>query len=282
MGRVNCSYCGKEYSKNNRHINENRKFGHNFYCSPLCQYTFKNKRVEFSCEKPGCNKKFKRTPKNISSHNYCSRSCAASINNIRYPKRMEKIRKCICCDSKLYNRGKYCSLICKSNVLTISKEKIIFRIKKFYKAHKSIPVKREMWGIYKPARKYFGTWNKAIEAAGFKPNPVMFANHQLAKDGHVCDSLAEKLIDDYLFENNIKHESNIFYPEGQYTFDFKIENFFIEYFGLTGEHKRYDELRSVKQKIVKKFNLELIEIYPKDLYPHSKLEEIIKLMKLYL
>ena len=52
-----------------------------------------------------------------------------------------------------------------------------------------------MYVVYGKARYVFGTWNNAISAAGYKPNPVMFARHHIASDGHRCDSLAEKIIE---------------------------------------------------------------------------------------
>lgn len=136
-------------------------------------------------------------------------------------------------------------------------------------------LKREMYSIYKATRRYFGTWNNAIIAAGFEPNPVLFAKHHIANDGHICDSLAEKIIDDYLSERKIKHERSIPYPEGSYTADFKIGKKIVEYFGLAGEHKRYDELKEIKQRMVKRYKLKLIEIYPKDLFPVHNLENLL-------
>ena len=106
----------------------------------------------------------------------------------------------------------------------------------------------------------------------------MFAEKQVSKDGHVCDSIAEMSIDDYLYERNIEHQRSVSYPEGTYTADFKIGNYLIEYFGLTGEHKRYDELRKIKQQLVRKYELNLIEIYPRDLYPENKLESILSVI----
>ena len=82
----------------------------------------------------------------------------------------------------------------------------------------------------------------------------MFANRQLANDGHMCDSLAEKIIDDFFFEKSISHERSTPYPEGEYTFDFKIGEKYIEYFGLAVEHKRYDELRAIKQELLRGTN----------------------------
>ncbi len=81
-----------------------------------------------------------------------------------------------------------------------------------------------MWGIYNAVRRIFGSWNKAITIAGFKPNPVKFANKFVAEDGHRCDSMAEKIIDDWLFIRNIKHETKISYNHHQMTADFKIGN----------------------------------------------------------
>ena len=274
---VTCTYCCKNYLKDNRYITGNLKIKNNFYCSSQCQYSFKNKQIEFICERLGCGKRFKRAPNDISPHNYCSRSCAVTINNKKFPKSVAGIRNCVVCGNRLFNQGRYCSVDCKSSVLTISKKRVIERIMRFYQKNKRIPFKREMWGIYKPARKYFGTWNSAIIAAGFKSNPVMFASHHIAKDGHRCYSLAEKIIDDYLFRHNIQHERSIPYPESECTVDFKIGEKWIEYFGLAGEHKRYDQLRKQKQRMAKKFKLNLIEIYPKDLFKDKQLDSFFNI-----
>lgn len=273
MDWVKCTWCSKSFLKYIPYINENRKLGHKFYCSLSCFHIAKVKLIEFVCENTNCKKKFRRQPSDISPHNYCSRSCAAIVNNVKFP-RKRVVRKCHYCSVELSRYRKYCSSKCKSNALIISKEKVIGRIRKFYEEHSRVPVKREMWGIYKPARKYFGSWNNAVEAAGFDSNPVMFAKHQIANDGHICDSLAEKLIDDYLYNKNIQHQRCVSYPESECTADFKIGDTLVEYFGLVGEHKRYDELREIKRESVKKFRLNLIEIFPKDLYPHNRLEAI--------
>lgn len=126
---VICSNCGKDFLKDNRHINENNKLGNNFYCFSLCQYSYKNKQIEFECENPSCNNKFKRAPNDISPHNFCSRSCAVTINNKKFRKRVAKIRKCGYCNIRLLSYRKYCSIECKSNALTLSQEKVIKRIR---------------------------------------------------------------------------------------------------------------------------------------------------------
>lgn len=271
---VVCSYCSKDFLKDNRHINENIKLGNRFFCSSKCQYTFKNKQKELICENEGCKNKFKRALYSISPHNFCSHSCAATFSNNKKwgpkkPKHLltqeEKVKIWI-----EANRNHW-----KNYWLSHGKDYLISKIQEFVMEHGRIPVKREMWGIYKPARKYFGTWNNAIIAAGFKPNPVLFANKCIVNDGHVCDSVAEKVIDDYLSERKIKHERNVTYPEGSYTADFKIGRKLVEYFGLAGEHERYDKIRGMKQCIVKSKKLVLVEIYPNDLYPKNKLKQIL-------
>lgn len=266
LGWASCSWCGAQYLKDNRHINENKKLGNKFYCSPQCQYSARRKQQVLICSNEKCGKEFSRQISDIIENNYCSRSCAAIINSKKFPKRISRIINCYSCGSKRVFRRKYCSHLCKLNALNLSKDSVLERIKKFYYQHSRIPFKKDLWGIYKPARKHFGTWNKAIELAGFKPNPVLFANRQVAKDGHICDSIAERIIDDYLYRHGIVHERNAIYPEGKYTADFKVQDYIIEYFGLSGEYKKYDDIKMKKQAIVKQYRLKLIEIYPEDFY----------------
>ena len=61
-----------------------------------------------------------------------------------------------------------------------------------------------------------------------------------------------------------------------FTADFKVKDIYIEFFGLHKELKRYDQLMKIKLKIIKKNNLKLIAIYPKDIFPISKLDFVLK------
>lgn len=212
--------------------------------------------VQLNCENPSCRKKLTRKPSAVSPHNYCSCSCSVKISNA---KRL-RIKK---------------PKIIKPPRFRHTKETIVMRIRDFVTKNKRIPVKREMNGIYQVTRKFYGTWNEAIKSAGFEPNPVMFANRQVAKDGHECDSLAEKMIDDYLFDLGIEHERNCPYPEGDYTADFKIKEKYIEYFGLSG-HEPYDEIMETKKDIAMRHKINLLEIYPKNIYRKNGLEETFK------
>jgi len=278
---INCSYCGKSFQKETRRYNEAIKFGWNFYCSLQCQYKARTKQKEFNCANPSCNKLIKKRPKEISSSKkvFCSYSCSAKVNNqIRELKRIKKHCANENCGKEIKSRNKYCSIKCQWIVNGVSDEEyreiIIDRIKGFYKVNGRIPFKQEMWGIHKPARKIFWTLNNAIIAAGFKPNPVRFANKYIANYGHKCDSLAEKIIDDWLFARKIKHQTKILYHRNRMTADFKIGDTYIEFFGLKGEIKSYDRLIKEKEKLWKEKDLKVIKIYPNDLFPKNKLEQV--------
>jgi transposase len=160
-----------------------------------------------------------------------------------------------------------------------TKKQIIQFIKTFYATNGRIPYKKEAT-YYKASRNRFGTWNNAIKAAGYDPNPVRFANKYIANDGHRCDSLAEKIIDDWLYAKNIPHETKVPYYQNRMTADFKVNDYLIEFFGLKGQVKSYDRLVKEKEKLWKKRKLKAIAIYPEDLFPKSRLEKVFaSLMK---
>lgn len=277
---INCSFCGKRYKKDINHFNENTKLGHRNFCSLRCLAESRLNRKILICENSSCGKKLERTPSSISRNNYCSHSCAAIVSNIRHPRNPGVVKKCAFCGKDFKSRKKYCSRPCKDKGSTIPAEELISKIKTFVKKNGRIPLKREMVN-YHATRSRFGSWNNAIKAAGFDPNPVMFANKHIAKDGHKCDSLAEKIIDDWLYAGKIAHERSIHYPGNDgLTSDFLLGDYWIEFFGLYGEHKRYDELREKKLKIAKKYRLKLIGIYPEDLFPKNRLLERFRFLKL--
>lgn len=143
------------------------------------------------CENPGCQKVYIGRKDKRCLHNYCSHSCAVTVNNKLHPRNPENIKICAYCGGNFKGREKYCSRKCKDLGKSISAKDLINGIKDFAKKNGRIPFKQEFIHSH-AARLRFGTWNKAIEAAGFKPNPVMFSRKYIAKDGHRCDSLAEK------------------------------------------------------------------------------------------
>lgn len=275
---VRCNYCKKTFYRSLGRINEARKFRWKPYCSLACESKAKNKQKFLVCTNPECKNTFKRPPKEIKKvkANYCSHSCSAIVNN---KDKKKKIKICANprCTNKFTGRKKYCSFKCipipKSKY---TKETVLNKIRLFTKENYRIPTKRDMYGLYKKAREYFGTWNNAIKIAGFDPNPVMFANKHISKDGHICDSLSEKIIDDWLYARNIRHKRNVPYPGRLgFTADFVVGDKWIEFFGLNGELKRYDELKRKKLKLVSRYGISLIKIYPTDIFPHNHLSKVL-------
>ncbi len=124
------------------------------------------------------------------------------------------------------------------------------------------------------AREVFGTWNKAIELAGFSPNPILFSKKHTALDGHICDSFAEKIIDDWLHERKIIHKRSVPYPKSEkMTCDFVVGDYFIEFFGLDGYHRGYMKQAEKKRRLAKKLKLKFIGLKPSDLFPKNNLDK---------
>lgn len=142
------------------------------------------------------------------------------------------------------------------------------------------PTRREC-KHYSSCQKHFGSWNNALEAAGLTPyrslNQRMYKRRKcIAKDGHVCNSVSELIIDNWLYSHKISHQKETPYPKGNFKADWSLKkDVFIEYFGLAKDSRRYDDEIKKKQKICQTSNVNLIEIYSQDLFPNNRLEEII-------
>ncbi|TSC76781.1 MAG: hypothetical protein G01um101433_670 [Parcubacteria group bacterium Gr01-1014_33] len=283
--QVVCAECRKTFIRSVGQVNEAKKFHWKQFCSWNCLASSKMTGSTLQCLNPQCKKKFYRLQNQIKKvrKSFCSQSCATIINN---KERSEKLVRKQCatpgCNISIPSWQNYCSIVHATSSRKISpeqyKQKIIAHIQSFYNNHGRIPLKRELNSIYKVAWLVFGSWNNAIIAAGYNPNPVLFAEKQIANDGHPCDSLAEKIIDDWLTTESIEHKRSIPYPEGKrLKVDFVIENHWIEFFGLAGEVQRYDELVRIKRRLCKKHNLKLVEVYPKDLFPTNHLSEILNI-----
>lgn len=79
---------------------------------------------------------------------------------------------------------------------------------------------------------HFSSWSAAITEAGFLPNSASIGRICRAKDGHLCRSHAEILIDNWLFERDIAHEKEVRYPESKLVADWVIGSTFVEYLGI--------------------------------------------------
>lgn len=112
-----------------------------------------------------------------------------------------------------------------------------------------------------------GSWLAALTAAGVLDGGVhktARGHRALAIDGHVCHSLAEKTIDDWLTLHDTPHDREPSYPDSNYRADFLVNGRFVEYFGLAGDPK-YDEKSQRKRCLAKTHHLDLVEISPQDL-----------------
>ena len=137
-------------------------------------------------------------------------------------------------------------------------------------------------GRPKHVKKLFGSWFKGLYAAGALPDDVLPTARGVkcvAKDGHVCRSLAEQVIDDWLSEHNIPHKREPYYPEhdsynpsGRRRADWLVGSTFIEYFGLSGDTV-YDKKTKMKQMLAQEMDIDLIPIYPDDI---SNLEFVLR------
>lgn len=196
------------------------------------------------------------------------RKAAIKRNSTRIftQERREILRKQAVINFSYVHKGKY------------TKNILLQKIKDFFKKEGRIPLKREfnMWGEY---RRYFKSWNEAVLLAGFKPNEVIFSKKFISKDGHTCDSFAETIIDDWLYQNSIFHERNVPYRNTKMTADFGIGNVRIEYFGLVGEIQAYDQIIQRKKILSEKEDLKLVEIYPNDLFSRNFKQCFGKILK---
>ncbi|MDP3093867.1 MAG: hypothetical protein Q8N16_03835 [bacterium] len=286
--KIGCIQCGKSTFRSRGRMNENQKLGWKVYCSRKCEYQHKNRRQLLSCE--NCGKHLQRSPHAISPHNYCSQSCGAIVNNKKRPERNAKKIKCKNCGKEfkrwIVGNKKYCSMDCFAKAKLYNKEKLLEIIKNTAKKLRRVPTKREfLGGIDKACVRFFGSWNKAVSAAGFIPNRshdnrMYKRSNAKSLDGHLCDSISELLIDNWFHKNNILHERDACYPETNHKADWVIstgdKKVFVEYFGLANDSPRYDRTIKEKRKLCQKNKIFLIAIYPRDLYPKNLLEDNLK------
>lgn len=129
-------------------------------------------------------------------------------------------------------------------------------------------------------KEIFGSWLNALIQSNILDSARKTSRgiQCIAQDGHLCLSLGEKTIDDYLFMHGIAHQKEPKYPEGNYRGDFLCGKVVIEFFGLQG-NSDYDLKTKEKINICKRHSITLIAIYPQDLVNQNKLERILSTLK---
>ena len=130
-----------------------------------------------------------------------------------------------------------------------------------------------MGGIDHVKRK-FGTWFEGLALSRVLPDGVLITPRGvrcLAADGHVCHSLDEQAIDNWLSANGVPHDREPFYPKdpvlnqnGRRRADWAAGECFIEYFGLVGD-PQYDKKIEEKTLLAARSHIPLLAIYPSDL-----------------
>lgn len=232
------------------------------------------------CENPACRKTFRRIVSHISFRNFCSQPCYGTQLALRNKATRKSFKYCKFCGTRVEEQHNYCSPRCWGLDNKISKDELINRLQKL--AHKlgRSPTKREC-NFHTTCIRWFGSWNKALTAASITPNrslnQKMYKRRSCkAKDGHVCNSVSELIIDNWLTDHGIKHIKEASYPTGKFKSDWKISSTLVEYFGLAKDSKRYDEEIKKKQEICKEMNINLIEIYSKNLFPKNNLAKVFK------
>lgn len=120
----------------------------------------------------------------------------------------------------------------------------------------------------------FGSWFEGLAASGALPAGVLVSTRGvrcLAADGHVCHSFDEQKIDNWLAEQDIKHEREPSYPQhihlnprSRRRADWSIQGTYVEYFGLVGD-KAYETKMEEKIQLASATGIRLVELYASDL-----------------
>ena len=283
--KIRCDFCRKQFLTKRAYFIFNQRAGYHSFCSKKCESKYRLTGKWLICENTICKKKFYRPKNDILKHNYCSRSCAAIVNNQKYPK--WPVKYCKKCKEPFRREGSpYCSVKCgKLGRFKYTKEELVDLLKNHFSENGRVPARREVSEISFKATHLFGSWSNALIAAGLTPhrshdNRMYKRLNGKAADGHLCDSVSEILVDNWLHKNKIPHIRDAHYPTTNHKADWAIKNgnVFIEYFGLAKDSPRYDRAIKEKKLLCKSNRIKLIEIYPKDLYPKNLLDR--KLFKL--
>jgi hypothetical protein len=129
-------------------------------------------------------------------------------------------------------------------------------------------------------RYHFSSWFQALVEAGVLGSDAKrnsMGTTCVAKDGHLCLSIAEKTIDDFLSQRGIVHAREVPYGSGKFRADFVIRETVIEYFGLM-DRSDYQLKAETKMEFCKRESIPFIAIYPEDLIDDRLLEEKLQIV----
>ena len=125
----------------------------------------------------------------------------------------------------------------------------------------------------------FGSYGNACFLAGLETNKG-FVRREISKskNGELCLSLAERKITDFLIDNNIIFQKEIFYSDiinnnifGRIRCDWLLyDGTIVEYFGME-RNEKYKKKMNLKESICKEYEIDLIKIFEKDLRDLNKI-----------
>lgn len=105
-----------------------------------------------------------------------------------------------------------------------------------------------------------------------KEENIYFGKRCIALDGHFCDSISEMIIDNWFHFHKIEHKRTPKYPRdaelnpnGYFKADWLVKGFYVEFFGLMNRDT-YKQKVVLKEKLVQRYSLPYIFLYPDDLY----------------
>lgn len=114
----------------------------------------------------------------------------------------------------------------------------------------------------------FGSFFAAISRSGLLPDGarrMRIGTMVEATDGHLCFSLAERDIDNWLFAAGIRHDKEVNYPGSEMRCDWEVfgysKRIFVEYFGLMNR-KEYAERAKQKVELARDAEIFLVELFP--------------------
>jgi len=313
--KVKCRFCQNNFEVTLKRYNSYTKYKCNFYCSKECRTKSRIKATKTNCVT--CGKEVVVTPCEIkqskSGNFFCNSSCAAIFNGknrkhtektkekirnsiIKYckknNKRISPIKNCILCGRQFRCEkdnikccSRQCGQIYKFGSLPHTRDEVVNTIMSLSQKLNRTPQQRDCveGKLLSAAIRFFGSWNKAMEHCGLKPNSTMLHRMKLkCKDGHIAESISEKIVDEWLFKNGIAHERTKKYPgDKRFNCDFYLNDFniWLEYFGMINNVEEYDAVVSIKRQIAKDNHLNFIEIIPSDLYPKNKLDSFLPRIK---
>lgn len=159
----------------------------------------------------------------------------------------------------------------------ITKDELIMMLANFFNEKGRTPFKEELgndgFPSYFAFTNNFGNYSSACILAGIPINTGLFRGKICySKNGDKCYSAAEKRITDFLIDNNIYYEKEVFYSDifkdesvGKIRCDWILNDYsVVEYFGLS-KFEEYKKKMEIKRELCYFHNVNLIEIFENDL-----------------